>query len=143
MTKPSFAIAFSGKEKVVTALCLHYCILSSLAELEQLKRGLTFQKFNLLMEEHPGLLRSAFHPPKIEITSDFIQDLFELVYYPKGSNQRLKEEEIVFTWIQYLKDIEGEVEYLQVIMMFYCATGSQKCNTSLYCYSIRSRKGWR
>ena len=37
------------KQKVIAALCLHYTVMDSLAELEQLHRGLAIQKFNYLL----------------------------------------------------------------------------------------------
>lgn len=40
ITKPTNWIPFSEKHNVVNAMCLHYSILVSLAELEQLRRGL-------------------------------------------------------------------------------------------------------
>ena len=54
-------------------MCLHYSVLISLAELEQLRRGLDIQKFNLLMESSHKAIRKAFVPPEIKVTSDFLR----------------------------------------------------------------------
>ena len=88
-------------------MCLHYSILTSVAELEQLRRGLSIQKFNTLMEQYPQTLRKAFAPSEITITSDFIQDMFCPVFLPLGSNRRIAEEALAMVWIQYLQQLQG------------------------------------
>ena len=52
ITKPVMKMNLTDKEKVVSAVRLHYAVLSSLAELEQLKRGLQTVRFTLLMERY-------------------------------------------------------------------------------------------
>ena len=89
----------SDKDKIVEAMCLHFAILVSLAELEQLRRGLAIQKFSSLMESHPQTMRKAFEPPEIKVTSDFIQDLFVPTLSPNGSNKRAVEGAILMNWI--------------------------------------------
>ena len=113
VSKPTARILFPEKQQVVSAMCLHYSILVSLAELEQLRRGLAIQKFNSLMESYPQLIRKAFQPPQQEITSEFIEDLFDAVLSPKGSNKRVVEEAIMMMWIHYLQDLQGENFHMQ------------------------------
>lgn len=88
-------------------MCLHYTVLSCLAELEQLRRGLAVQKFNSLMECYPELLRKVFQPAVRPITSAMIQDLFVGNFSPVGSNSRAIEEALLMTWTRYLENIEG------------------------------------
>lgn len=109
VSKPATWIQFSDKQKVVDAMCLHYSILVSLAELEQLRRGLAIQKFDSLMESFPQPLRKAFQPPTCEITSEYVQDLFVALLSPVGSNKRSVEEAIMMMWIRYLQCLEGEI----------------------------------
>ena len=85
---------------MVSALCLHYSVSSTLAELEQLHRGLTFTS---LMETHPELIHSAFYPPETKICSDLIQDMLTPEFSPTGSNRRSKEEAIVVATCKPLK----------------------------------------
>jgi len=108
--KPASRISFSEKQKIVDAMCLHFVILESLAELEQLRRGLAVQKFNSLMEAFPHVVRKAFTPPEQKISSDMLQDLFVPAFSPKGSNRREVEEAVVMCWLQYLQHVEGEVQ---------------------------------
>lgn len=89
-------------------MCLHYSVFISLAELEQMRCGFSTQKFNSLIETYPKLLRQAFEPVECNITSDFVQDLFCPIFFPEGSNQRVKEEAIIMAWIQYLQHLEGK-----------------------------------
>ena len=59
LPQPACRIDFADKEKVVADLSLHYSVLVSLAELEQLRRGLALQ-FSSLMQSHPRVMRKAF-----------------------------------------------------------------------------------
>ena len=108
VSKPVVRIPFSEKEKVISAMCLHYTILVSLGELEQLRRGLSMQRFNYLMDSFPIVLRKAFEPPKYEISSELIQDMLLAEFSPKGCNQRTTEEAILMCWIQYLRHSESK-----------------------------------
>ena len=108
VSKPITWIPFSDKQKVVNAMCLHYSILVSLAELEQLRRGLDIQRFDSLMESFPQLLRKDFQSPVCEITSEYVQDLFVALLSPVGSNKRPGEEAIMMMWIRFLQYLEGE-----------------------------------
>ncbi len=108
ITKTSARIQFADRDKVVSAMSLHYTVLVSLAELEQLRRRLSIQKFSSLMETFPDILRTTFEPPERQITSDFLQDLFVATLSESGSNRREKEEAVLMAWIHYLQQIEGK-----------------------------------
>ena len=105
--KPGCRIQFSDKQQIIDAMCLHYTVLSCLAEIEQLRRGLTVQKFNYIMECYPELLRKIFQPPVQPITSEMVADLFVADFSPIGSNNRAVEETLLMMWIRYLEHIEG------------------------------------
>ena len=109
VTKPSNRISIGEKGRIVRALCLHKTVYCNLAELEQLHRGLALQKFDLLMENHPSIIRKAFQPPEIRITSNYIQDLFKPSFSAPGNNKREKEEAVMMAWVSYLQDIELQV----------------------------------
>ena len=65
------------------------CILCSLTELEQLKKGLTIQKFITLMIKFPELVRTVFAQPSSPIISSVIEKLYSdhVVIAPKGSEK--------------------------------------------------------
>ena len=104
-------------------------MLGSLAELEQLKRGLQTAKLATLMDKHPHLFKEFFLHSRKPVTADFIQDLFVAEYSDRGSNNRVKEEAIMMNWVSYLPELEGTCinsHYLSssntslMIMMAYC-----------------------
>ena len=52
--KSPAVLQFAEKVKIISDVCLHSSVLSTLAELEELRRGLQTAKFSLLMEQHPA-----------------------------------------------------------------------------------------
>ena len=71
---------------------------------------ISIQKFIVLIQSYPALLRKVFEPEDGSITAEFIHDLFVPFFSLKGSNQRALEESLIMTWIQYLQCLEGEEE---------------------------------
>ena len=131
VTKSTARMEQSDKKKVVDALCLHYTVLVSLAELEQLKRGLAMQKFDSLLESAPKALRKAFEPPEQNVHSEFIQDMFPAIFSTTGSNRRVVEENIMMTWVQYLQHIDGKLQLNILVQKVASPTGEsgQSCPT--------------
>lgn len=105
--KAPMMMQLSDKESVISAVCLHYSILGSLGELEQLKRGLQTAGLSALLEQHGSVMKDLFLHQDKKVTADFIQDLFEVEYSLLGSNYRFIEEAIIMNWLSYLKDLEG------------------------------------
>ena len=97
----------TDKATVISAVCLHCAVLGSLAELEQLRRGLHTTRFFALMQNNVSLMKPLFLYQNKIITSDFIQDFLEVAYSEKGSNNRIKEEALMINWITYLQLLEG------------------------------------
>ena len=106
ITKPVMSMKLD-KSTIISAVCLHYAVLGSLAELEQLKRGLQTAKLATLMDKHAHLFKELFLHSHKPITADFIQDLFVADYSDRGSNNRVKEEAIMMNWVSYLQESEG------------------------------------
>ena len=119
VTKPVVMMHLADKEKIISAVCLHYTVLGSLAELEQLRRGLHTLRFSVLMESYPFLFKQHFLHCNTSVTADFIQDLFHVDYSVPGSNNRVKEEAIIMNWVSYLQDLEGMVCNC-CYRIFYC-----------------------
>ena len=126
VSKATCRIPLTDKEQVVNALCLHYTVFASLAELEQLRRGLGILSFHAIMDSHPHLLRKVFAPPQTVITSTYIQDLFVPDFSPTSSNQRREEETIIMMWIRYLQHIESEIKHHR-----------NNCNIIMSCYKFQ------
>lgn len=94
------------KEAIVSAVCHHYLIAGIIAELEQLRKGLSTLNFLTLMELFPKQLMSIFSPSDAPLSSEQLEDMFHIKYSEDGSNQRATEEQIVFNFFKFLRDIE-------------------------------------
>ena len=101
------SLTLEDRDKIISALCLHYTVLSSLAELEQLRHGLSVCQFSMIFERHSKLFRPLFLHSDESITASFIQDLYKVEYSPQGSTKRILEEEIIMAWITFLSECEG------------------------------------
>ena len=109
ITKPMMLMNLDDRRMTISAVCLHYAVLGSLAELEQLKRGLQTAQLATLMDNHAHLFKELFLHSHKPITADFIQDMFVADYSNRGSNNRVKEEAIMINWVSYLQELEGTV----------------------------------
>ena len=105
ITKPVMS-KLDDNSVVISAVCLHYTVLVSLAELEQVKRGLQTAKLTTIMNKHAHLFKELFLHSQNPITADFIQDMFVADYSDRGSN-RVKEEAVMMNWVSYLQELEG------------------------------------
>ena len=87
--EPAASVTLEDKQRIVEAFCLHYCVFSTVAELEQLKQGLQLQKFSTLMEIYPSTVRTAFQPAMEIITSGVIEQLYSnhANLAPRGSEK--------------------------------------------------------
>ena len=52
--EPAASVTLEDEQRIVEAFCLHYCVFSTVAELEQLKQGFLPQKYSTSMEKHPN-----------------------------------------------------------------------------------------
>ena len=57
--KSTAIMNLNDKDKVNSGVCLRYAVLGSLAELEQLRRGL-IARFSMLLEQHKSLYGQLF-----------------------------------------------------------------------------------
>lgn len=87
--EPAASITLDDRQRIVDAFCLHYCIFATLTELDQVKQGLMVQKFSVLMEKYPNVVRTAFQPVKEVITSSLIEELYcgNATLAPRGSER--------------------------------------------------------
>jgi hypothetical protein len=134
ITKPVTSMRLGDKSMIISAVCLHYAILGSLAELEQLKRGLQTAKLATLMDKHAHLFKELFLHSHKPITADFIQDMFVTEYSDHGSNNRVKEEAIMMNWVSYLQELEGT---LYICITIVCPLQTLVCVSVLHAYAWR------
>ena len=114
--KPAASVTLEERQRIVDAFCLHYCIFSTVAELEQLKQGLAVQKFITLMEKYPGTVKTAFQPAKQVVTSSLIEQIYcnHTNLAPRGSDKWYKQQGILNAWSCYLRNIEGRANYIRI-----------------------------
>ena len=101
---------FSDKSNLVESMILYFSIGLCLAELEQLKHGLSCLNFDDLLKKYPDMIKEkVFTPPAVPITANYMQDEFHPCFSPVGSTNHHNEEAIVMCWIQYSQHVEGEL----------------------------------
>lgn len=118
-------MVFADKKRIIESICLHYSILSSLTELEQLKEGLAIQKFSTLMMKVPVIIRTAFTQCALTVTSSVIEELYcdHVITAPRGSDKWNRQLAILGAWKCYLRGIEGILMGIFKLRM-YVATNS-------------------
>ena len=112
---PASSVSFTEKTKIVNGLILQYTIFSTIVELEQMKQGLTAQKFDELMKRHPDILMPVFESPEVKLTSALIiEEMYcrsNTIFSARGV-KRMVEEAIFAEWVKYVKELEGRHENL-------------------------------
>lgn len=58
------------------------------------------------MEEYPKEFMSIFSPCDTPLTAEQLENMLKIRYAEDGSNQRATEEQIVFNFFKFLRDIE-------------------------------------
>ena len=116
------------KEDITRCIWLHYVHFQVHAELDQLRKGLfeTLQ-FELLTIRYPSEVWNMFAASEdFEVTPAFLCDSVLIDYSHNGSNNRTKEETIIYNWNEYifgLPKADGEVRLADVLMFM---SGSSK-----------------
>ncbi|KAL1276872.1 hypothetical protein QQF64_023545 [Cirrhinus molitorella] len=74
------------------------------------------------VQQHPEAFRSVFcHQPN-QLTTDIMDDLFEIQWSENGSNRRANENRVIAFWRDYLQDVEEEgSQGLEAILAFATA----------------------
>lgn len=91
---------------LIRCIWLHFVLYSPLAELKQLRKGLfeTLQFKHLVDNYAKEVWRLLAASNMYEITPKFLCDSFVVEYSFNGSNNRTQEENIVFSWYEYISD---------------------------------------
>jgi len=85
---------------------LHFTHYRVRAELDQLKQGLAKAGVLPAIQHSPNLWKALLCADKsLEITSEYIRQLFVPSFSAVGSNARRLEEDIIYHWEEYLKEM--------------------------------------
>ena len=91
-------------------MILQQTILSTIAELEQMKQGMKVQQFNSLMEKYPALLMSVFESHAVQLSCSLItEEMYSRsnAIFSADATKRIREEAFVNEWIKYVNELEG------------------------------------
>ncbi len=107
--KPTCQVTLKDKDQLVKDVWLHNVLFHPRSELEQLKKGIVDTlEMNCLITMYRdsiwGLLASS---SSFDVTPDYLIDGFIIVYSDNGSNDRTKEESIVYSWSEYISECKG------------------------------------
>ena len=109
VSQPVTSIKCSSREKIVSAIAMHYCVVRVKAELDQIVTGLDVLKIGDLVQANPQKMRELFvHFKPLPLTADAFFVMFPARLSPIGSNKREAEEAALMKWVNYTQAIEGE-----------------------------------
>ena len=113
MSKPTSGIRETDRDGIVSSICLHFVVLATKAELDQLVDGLNALGVLSLVKNNPILGRQLFvqGSPK-ELTAMILYDMLPAELSPPMSNGRDEEEAQLMNWINFLQFVEGTVYML-------------------------------
>lgn len=96
----------SDRPEMLECVIVHFTHYRVRAELDQLKEGLAKVGILRAIQTNPFLFKPLLCPDiRLEVTSQYIRDLFVPSLSEVGSNARRLEEDILYNWEEYLKEI--------------------------------------
>ena len=106
MGKVPARVAVKALNDITKSVCLHSTIVALKTELDQFADGLDLFGILKLVRQHPNEMRSLFvYNEGIELTVDKMMELFQIKLSPPECNQRLKEEDVVQLWNEFIQDL--------------------------------------
>lgn len=120
-------ISLDEKDELIRSIWLHFVLFHPHAELEQLRKGIyqTLQ-FELLICTHPSEMWGVLATSTVfNVSAQQLCDSVAIHYSENGSNNRTKEEAVMFFFIEYVSECaDREDVTVQEIMKFM--SGSSK-----------------
>ena len=109
--KPTQQIELKDKHDVLRSIWLHHVLYHPHAELEQLRGGFcqTLQVNTLICLYEKEFRALLAHSTIFDVTVSYLQDSFAIKYSDNGSNSRTKEEAIIFHWLEYISNCNGNL----------------------------------
>ncbi len=100
-------ITFQEKDKLFHAVALHYTLLSSLSEINQVMEELNVHGLLDHLRKKPQQARRLFLYSENQLNAEQVDNLFMPSFSPKGSNKRAAEESVSLNFTRYLEDVES------------------------------------
>lgn len=103
-SKATCQVRIADKDKLVKTVWLHNVIFHPHSELQQLKKGIrdTLEMDFLIARYHDSMWGLLASSDTFDVTPDYLNDAFVVMYSDNGSNDRTKEEAIVYSWFEYI-----------------------------------------
>ena len=103
-------ITIDDKQTMVRSVWLHFVLFQPHAELEQLREGLrkTLLFEHLVCNYSKEIWELLASSDAFNVTPQFLCDSFVIQYSANGSNNRTREEAVVYMWFEYITDSSGE-----------------------------------
>ena len=142
VSQPVTSINLSDRNKLVSAIAMHYSVVRVKAELDQIVNGLKVLKIEELIQANPQKMRELFvHFKPLPLTADALFDMFPARFSPICSNKRESEEAALMKWVNYTQAVEGESQVYSVCMCVYMyARGIGVIHSLLFCIDCGSLK---
>ena len=107
--KPISLVKLADVRQLVKTVWLHYVKFNPRVELEELRRGIceTLQLDSLISAHAERVWKLLVSSKMYNVTSSYLQDIFVIHYSLEGSNNRIDEEAVVFSWFDYISECEG------------------------------------
>ena len=89
-------------------VCRFFILTRQLEEIQQLCTGLNSNGILDTLKKHPLEAMKEFIYDPNTLTPDLIRDLYEIEYSQEGTDERTKEQDIVYQWENFLDEINCE-----------------------------------
>lgn len=102
-------VKLTDVRQLVRTVWLHYVKFNPRVELEELRKGIceTLALNTLISSYADCMWKLLVSSNTFNVTPSYLQDKFVIHYSPEGSNKRIEEEAIVFSWYDYVSECEG------------------------------------
>lgn len=107
--KPTQQIELRDKYDLSRSIWLHHVLYNPHAEMEQLRKGFhETLRVHILICLHENEIRALLACSTVfDVTVSYLQESFAIQYSDNGSNNRTKEEAIIFHWLEYISNCNG------------------------------------
>ncbi|XP_068751097.1 G2/M phase-specific E3 ubiquitin-protein ligase-like [Montipora capricornis] len=107
--KPLALLQLAERDEIVECAIVHYTHYRIRGELDQLKEGLAKVGVLEAITRDPDLFKPLFcWDSSLQVTTGYIRWLFDPKLSEVGSNARSQEEDLLYNWEEYLKEIDDE-----------------------------------
>ena len=111
ISQPAHAFSLADKEKIISLMSKHFCILQVKAELDQMLCGLssTLNVLELIRDNRQQMRPLFLYTSLPPLTWESLYNLLPARMSVEGANKRECEEAVMMRWIKLTQIIEGQL----------------------------------